>query len=141
MTVQVALLYLENIYSTRLKTKHVPAYRNTRCGKGVLGRCPEYRVKDEMSTIWPCKAKTEFADREVTELFKIRYTPRNPSRGVDMAQYHHALQMTTVPGEEEGTTIKRRCFWNVLTQYGWVNSSIRSSFECSKPHRQEQDFI
>jgi hypothetical protein len=46
------------------------------------------RVKDEMSTIWPITAKTEFADREVTELFKIRYTPLNPSRGVDMAQYH-----------------------------------------------------
>jgi hypothetical protein len=28
------------------------------------------RVKDEMSTIWPITAKTEFADREVTELFK-----------------------------------------------------------------------
>jgi hypothetical protein len=46
------------------------------------------RVKDEMSTIWPITAKTEFADREVTELFKIRYTPLNPSRGVDKAQYH-----------------------------------------------------
>jgi hypothetical protein len=37
------------------------------------------RVKYEMSTIWPITAKTEFADREVTELFKIRYTPLNPS--------------------------------------------------------------
>jgi hypothetical protein len=46
------------------------------------------RVKDEMSTIWPITEKTEFADREVTELFKIRYTPLNPSRGVDKAQYH-----------------------------------------------------
>jgi hypothetical protein len=64
------------------------------------------RVKDEMSTIWPITAKTEFADREVTELFKIRYTPLNPARGVDRAQYH-ALQMTTEPGEEEGTTIKK----------------------------------
>jgi hypothetical protein len=63
------------------------------------------RVKDEMSTIWPIMAKPEFADREVTELFKIRYTPLNPSRGVDRAQYH-ALQMTTKPGEE-GTTIKK----------------------------------
>jgi hypothetical protein len=57
------------------------------------------RVKDEMSTIWPITAKTEFADREVTELFKIRYTPLNPARGVDRAQYH-ALQMTTEPGED-----------------------------------------
>jgi hypothetical protein len=64
------------------------------------------RVKDEMSTIWPITAKTEFADREVTELFKIRYRPLNPSHGVDRAQYH-ALQMTTLPGEEEGTTIKK----------------------------------
>jgi hypothetical protein len=64
------------------------------------------RVEDEMSTIWPIMAKTEFADREVTELFKIRYTPLNPSRGVDRAQYH-ALQMTTEPGEEEGTRIKK----------------------------------
>jgi hypothetical protein len=44
------------------------------------------RVKDEMSTIWPITSKTEFADREVTELFKIRYTPLNPSHGVDGAQ-------------------------------------------------------
>jgi hypothetical protein len=64
------------------------------------------RVKDEMSTIWPITAKTEFADREVTELFKIRYTPVNHARGVDTAQYH-ALQMTTKPGEKEGTTIKK----------------------------------
>jgi hypothetical protein len=65
------------------------------------------RVKDEMSTIWPITAKTEFADREVTELFKIRYTPVNHARGVDWAQYH-ALQMTTKPGEKkEGTTIKK----------------------------------
>jgi hypothetical protein len=65
------------------------------------------RVKDEMSTIWPITDKTEFADKEVTELFKIRYTPLNPSRGVDRAQYH-ALQMTTEPGgEEKGTTIKK----------------------------------
>jgi hypothetical protein len=65
------------------------------------------RVKDEMSTIWPIITdKTEFADREVTELFKIRYTPLNPSRGAHRAQYH-ALQMTTEPGEEEGTTIKK----------------------------------
>jgi hypothetical protein len=35
-------------------------------------------VKDEMSTIWPITTKTEFADRVVTELFKIRYTPLNP---------------------------------------------------------------
>jgi hypothetical protein len=64
------------------------------------------RVKDEMSTIWPITAKTEFADREVTELFKIRYTPVNHSRGVDRAQYY-ALQMNPKPGEEEGTTIKK----------------------------------
>jgi hypothetical protein len=64
------------------------------------------RVKDEMSTIWPITEKTEFADREVTELFKIRYTPLNPSREVQRAQYH-ALQMTTKPGEEEGMMIKK----------------------------------
>jgi hypothetical protein len=64
------------------------------------------RVKDEMSMIWPITAKTEFADREVTELFKIRYTPLNPSHGVDRARYH-ALQRTTKPGEKEGTTIKK----------------------------------
>jgi hypothetical protein len=64
------------------------------------------RVKDEMSMIWPITAKAEFADREVTELFKIRYTPLNPARGVDRARYH-ALQMTTEPGEEEGATIKK----------------------------------
>jgi hypothetical protein len=42
------------------------------------------RVKDEMSKIWPTTAKTEFADREVTELFRIRYTPVNHARGVDI---------------------------------------------------------
>jgi hypothetical protein len=66
-------------------------------------------VKDEMSMIWPITAKTEFADREVLELFKIRYTPVNHSCGVDRAQYH-ALQLTTEPGEEEGTTIKKTVF-------------------------------
>jgi hypothetical protein len=64
------------------------------------------RVKDEMSKIWPITDKPEFADREVTELFKIRYTPLNPSRGVDRAQYH-ALQMTTESGDEERMTIKK----------------------------------
>jgi hypothetical protein len=63
-------------------------------------------VKDEMSMIWPITVKTEFADREVTELFKIRYTPANHAHGVDRAQYH-ALQMTTKPAEQEGTTIKK----------------------------------
>jgi hypothetical protein len=56
--------------------------------------------------LWSITAKTEFADREVTELFKIRYTPVNHARGVDRAQYH-ALQMTTKPGEKEGTTIEK----------------------------------
>jgi hypothetical protein len=65
------------------------------------------RVTDETTTIWPITAKTEFADREVTELFKIRYTPLNPSHGVDRAQYHALQIMTTEPGEEEGMTIKK----------------------------------
>jgi hypothetical protein len=63
------------------------------------------RVKDEMSTILAYYGQNGYADREVTELFKIRYTPLSPLRGVDGAQYH-ALQMTTEPGEE-GTTIKK----------------------------------
>jgi hypothetical protein len=72
---------------------------------GVWSMCNASAAKP-MMTIWPITAKTEFADREVTELFKIRYTPLNPSCGVDRAQYH-ALQMATKPGEEEGTTIKK----------------------------------
>jgi hypothetical protein len=64
------------------------------------------RVKDEMSTIWPNMDATDVTDREVTELFKIRYLPLNIARGVDRAQYH-ALQMTTQPEEEEGTTFRK----------------------------------
>jgi hypothetical protein len=44
------------------------------------------RVKDEMSTIWPLTDATEVTDREVTELFKVRYLPLNPARGVERAQ-------------------------------------------------------
>jgi hypothetical protein len=84
------------------------------------------RVKDEMSTIWPITAKTEFADREVTELFKIRYTPLNPSRGVDRAQYH-ALQMTTKPGEEEGTTIKKTVLLERLNPI-WMGQRFNPKF-------------
>jgi hypothetical protein len=81
------------------------------------------RVKDEMSTIWPITFKNEFKDREVTELFKIRYLPLNPSRGVDEAQYH-ASQMTTKPGEEEGTTIKDGAFGTSLPNMD--GSTVRS---------------
>jgi hypothetical protein len=34
-------------------------------------------VKEEMSTIWPLTDATEVTDREVTDLFKIRYLPLN----------------------------------------------------------------
>jgi hypothetical protein len=84
------------------------------------------RVKDEMSTIWPITAKTEFADREVTELFKIRYTPLNPSRGVDRAQYH-ALEMTTKPGEEEGTTIEKTVLLERLNPI-WMGQRFDAKF-------------
>jgi hypothetical protein len=84
------------------------------------------RVKDEMSSIWPITAKTEFADREVTDLFKIRYTPLNPSRGVDRAQYH-ALQMTTKPGEEEGTTIKKTVLLRRLNP-AWMGQQFDAKF-------------
>jgi hypothetical protein len=56
-----------------------------------------------MSMIWPFTEFTEFEDREVTETFKIRYTPG----GVLFNQYH-ALQVKTQP-VEEGTTVKM-CF-------------------------------
>jgi hypothetical protein len=96
------------------------------------------RVKDKMSTIWPITAKTEFADREVTELFKIRYPPLNPARGVDRAQYH-ALQMNTEPGEEEGTTIKKTVLLERLNP-AWMGQRFdQSSLEWSKPHRHKQD--
>jgi hypothetical protein len=84
------------------------------------------RVKDEMSMIWPITAKTEFADREVTELFKIRYTPLNPSPGVDKAQYH-ALQMTTKPGVEVGTTIKKTVLLKRLSPM-WMAERIDPKF-------------
>ena len=35
------------------------------------------RVRNEMSTIWPITQFTEFEDREVTQIFKIRYTPES----------------------------------------------------------------
>jgi hypothetical protein len=84
------------------------------------------RVKDEMSTIWPITAKTEVADREVTELFKIRYLPLNPARGVDFAQYH-ALHMTTEPGEEEGTTIKKTVLLKRLNP-AWMGQWFNAKF-------------
>jgi hypothetical protein len=84
------------------------------------------RVKDEMSTIWPIMAKTEFTDREVTELFKIRYLPLNPSHGVDKAQYH-ALQMTTKPGEEEGKTIKKTVLLKRLNP-AWMGQRFDAKF-------------
>jgi hypothetical protein len=84
------------------------------------------RVKDEMSTIWPITAKIEFADREVTELFKIRYTPLNRARGVNRAQYH-ALQMTTEPGEEEGTTIKKTVLLECLNP-AWMGERFDPKF-------------
>jgi hypothetical protein len=74
--------------------------------KKVAQRNVVNRVQEEMSTIWPITEATEVTDREVTELFKIRYLPLNMAREVDRAQYH-ALQMTTQPGEEEVTTFKK----------------------------------
>jgi hypothetical protein len=64
------------------------------------------RVRDEMSTIWPMTEFTEFEDREVTQIFKFRYTPKNEKIKVSFDQYK-ALLMKTEPGEEEGTTVKR----------------------------------
>jgi hypothetical protein len=64
------------------------------------------RVKNEMSTIWLITEFTEFEDREVTQIFKIRYTPENEKKKVLHDQYH-ALLMKTEPGEEEGTTVKK----------------------------------
>jgi hypothetical protein len=84
------------------------------------------RVKDEMSSIWPITAKTEFLDREVTELFKIRFTPLNPSRGVDRAQYH-ALQMATKPGEEARTTIKKTVLLERLNSI-WMGQRFDPKF-------------
>jgi hypothetical protein len=84
------------------------------------------RVKDEMSRIWPITAKTEFADKEVTELFKIRYMPLNPARGVDRDQYH-ASQMTTEPGEEEGTTIKKTVLLERLNP-AWMGERFNPKF-------------
>jgi hypothetical protein len=62
----------------------------------------------------------------VTELFKIRYTPLNPSRGVDRAQYH-ALQMTAKPGEEEGTMIKKTVFLEHLNPI-WMGQQFDPKF-------------
>jgi hypothetical protein len=112
----------EKAYNAELKRREqATAWKNMPVHQRDIKRCMDIlpqmwkrcarpnvlnRVKDEMSTIWPITAKPEFSDREVTELFKIKYTPLSPLRGVDGAQYH-ALQMTTEPGEEEGTTIKK----------------------------------
>jgi hypothetical protein len=72
------------------------------------------RVQDEMSTIWRITERIEFEDREVTELFKIRYMPENQTRGVPSSQYH-ALQMTTQPGEKGGTMVKKTVLLKRLT--------------------------
>jgi hypothetical protein len=89
----------DKAYNPELKRlEQVTSRKNMRVHQSDIERCMDIlpqmwkrgarpnvlnRVKDEMSTIWHIRAKTEFADREVTELFKIRYTPLNPSHGVD----------------------------------------------------------
>jgi hypothetical protein len=62
----------------------------------------------------------------VTELFKIRYTPLNPSRGVPFSQYH-ALQMTSKPGEEEGTKIKKMVLLKPLNP-AWMAQQFNAKF-------------
>ncbi len=84
------------------------------------------RAKDELSRIWPETGQTEVTDREVTELVKLRYQPKNEGLGVMMAQYH-ALQMTSVPGEEEGTMVKKTTLLKRLNP-SWINQRFDAKF-------------
>ncbi len=84
------------------------------------------RVKEELNEIWPISDATEVTDREVTELIKIRYLPRNDQVGVPMAQYH-ALQMTTEPGEEEGKTIRKTVLLKRLNP-AWMSQRFDPKF-------------
>jgi hypothetical protein len=83
------------------------------------------RVRDEMSTIWPITEFTESKDREVTEIFKIRCTPKKKREKVWFNQYH-ALQMTTKPGEE-CTRIKKT---KLLTRLNpiWMKQQFDAKF-------------
>jgi hypothetical protein len=47
-----------------------------------------------MSTIWPITKFTEFEDREVTQIFKVKYTPKNEKIKVPFDQYHALLMKT-----------------------------------------------
>jgi hypothetical protein len=79
-----------------------------------------------MSTIWPITEFTEFEDREVTQIFKIRYTPGNEKKKVPYDQYH-ALLMKTEPGEEEGTTVKKTKLLKRLTPI-WIRQRFDAKF-------------
>ena len=64
------------------------------------------RVRKEMNTMWQVAERTEYRDKEVMQMFNSRYTPESKQKKVPFDQFH-ALVMTTEPGEEEGTTVKK----------------------------------
>jgi hypothetical protein len=74
--------------------------------KGVRKNVIE-RVRDEMSTIWPITKFTEFEDREVAQIFKIRYTPKSEKKKVPFDQYH-ALLMKTEQEKKKTQRSKRQ---------------------------------
>jgi hypothetical protein len=84
------------------------------------------RVKNEMSMIWPTTEFTEFEDREVTQIFKIRYTPKNEKKKVPYDQYH-ALLMKTEQGEEEDTTVKKTKLLKRLSPI-WMRQRFDAKF-------------
>ena len=84
------------------------------------------RVKNEMATIWPITEKTEFVDQEITQIYKMRYTPKSEQKKVPFDQYH-ALIMKTQPGEEEGTTVKRTVLLKRLSPT-WMKQRFDAKF-------------
>ena len=93
-----------------------------------------------MSTTWPVMERTEVTDREVTEMFKIRYMPLNEARGVPFAQCH-ALQMTTKPGEEEGKPKKKTVLLKRLNPM-WMSQRFDAKFlRMNGSHHRDQDYI
>ncbi len=93
--------------------------------KGVKKNVIE-RVRKEMNTMWPVTDRTEFIDKEVKQMFKIRYTPENKQKKVPFDQFH-ALVITTEPGEEEGTTVKKTVLLKRLSRI-WIRHRSMQNF-------------
>ena len=62
------------------------------------------RVNIEVASYFPVTDDTELEDSQVTQLAKMRYFPKNESRGIPKSQYE-ALKVVPIPGKKGKTTI------------------------------------